>query len=377
MSERSGDAVANALSAEAADHTRAVAVYANALPSRRALRRGRLLSSIGYLDTVTFGFVQPNASLISRGENRACSSIRLIAYGAAEDAALLKRTDIEGRARVSQLQGTNFVASRRVAEDDKTARLVSRLISSAGPAFHIVISRSGGVLVCASLDDVTNPETPLSIDIAYESAVCAPLDQWQAGQPNQLTELKFTQAQADSLSVTLAKVYAAYPGVSKDPVIVWFAGSGVTQLDFTASSWRENGPTEGAITPAQLADSLEAFDLGSEVFEVPGSSIPNINRATIAAAVTQADTLGQRSELLGDYARAAGSDRARAMRALTRREFYVQRVTSTQAQSAEAGAAASAAAATAPSGPRTVTNSGPWTYDFETGRWQDDNLSPY
>lgn len=382
MSGRAGDDAAAALSAEASDHVRAVAVYANASPSRRALRRGRLLSGNGYLDTVTFGFVSPNAAHVSRGENRACTSIRLVPYGAVDDVALLGRTDGEGRAKVGPLAGLDgFVASRRIADDDKTALLVPRIVGATGPAFHVAISRLGGVLICASLDDVTDPTAPLAIDVAYESAVAAYEAEWLAGPPSSLVELKMTQAQADSLAVTLAKLYVAYPSIARDPVVVWNAGPAVERLDFTGAAWRDwpapQGPGADRATPAGVAASLGAFDLATEVFERPGTSVPSTSRALMASAVTRADTLGQRSELLGNYARAAGADRARAMQAVSRQEFYVQRVTSSQAQANDAGAAAAAAAATTPSGPRPVTNSGPWTYDFVTGRWQDENQSPY
>lgn len=382
MSGRAGDDAALALSAEAADHARSVATYANATPSRRALRRGRLLSANGYLDTVTFGFVTPNAAHVSRGENRACSTIRLVPYGDAEDAALLARTDAEGRGRVGPLDGTpGLVASRRVGSDDKTAALVQRIVGPAGPAFHVVISRSGGVLICASLDDVTDPAAPLAVDVAYEAALAADEAEWLGGPPGAFSELRLTSAQADSLAVTLAKLYCAYPAIARDPVVVPSTVFSLTRLDFTGAAWRDwpapQGPGEDRATPAGAAAAVGPFDLGTEVFERPGTEVPNTHRATMASAVTRADTLGQRSELLGDYARAAGADRARAMQAVSRREFYVQRVTSAQAQAGDAGAAAAAAAATAPSGPRPVTNSGPWTYDFETGRWQDENQSPY
>jgi hypothetical protein len=382
MSGRAGDDAALALSAEASDHARSVATYANAAPSRRALRRGRLLSSNGYLDTVTFGFVSPNASHVSRGENRECTTIRLIPYGDAEDAALLTRTDAEGRSLVGPLDGSpGLVASRRVASDDKTAALVPRMVGPAGPAYHVVISRLGGVLVCASLDDVTDPAAPLAVDVAYESALAADESEWLGGPPGSFSELKMTAAQADSLAVTLAKLYVAYPSIARDPVVASNAGPSVTRLDFTGGDWRDwpapQGPGATRATPAGAASVVGPFDLGAEVFERPGTAVPNTSRATMASAVTRADTLGQRSELLGNYARAAGADRARAMQAVSRREFYVQRVTSAQAQAGDAGAAAASAAATSPSGPRPVTNSGPWTYDFETGRWQDENLSPY
>lgn len=380
MSGTAADTVASVLSAEAADHVRSVATYSNAAPSRRALRRGRLLSSFGYLDDVSFGFVSPNPSLISRGENRECSTIRLTPYGAREDAALLLRTDAAGRNLVGPLEGTSgYVVSRRILEDDKTAALVRRLASTTGPAYHVVISRSGGVLICASLDDVTDPRAPLAVDIAYEAAVLAREEEWRAGPPATLEEMSLTRAQADSLAVTLSKLYTAYPSIARDPVLMPVEGPPFTRLDFTQASWRTWATPQppADVTPASAANSVGTFDLALEVFERPGTEVPRTGRATTAAAITQADTLGERSQLLGDYARTAGSDRARAMQAVSRREFYVQRVISAHAQADDAGAAAAGAAAAAPSGARTVTNSGPWTYDFLTGRWQDDEKSPY
>lgn len=378
MTGKAGDDAASVLTAEANDHARSVATYANASPSRRALRRGRLLSANGYLDTVTFGFITPNAAHVSRGENRACSSVRLIPYGATDDVALLTRTDAEGRARVALVDGLpGFVGSRTRGGDEKTAALVPRVVGAAGPAYHVVVSRLGGVLVCASLDDVTDPAAPLAVDIAYESEVVAYEAEWLGGQPGSFVELKLTADQADSLGVTLAKLYTAYPAMARDPVVVWNASQSVTHLDFTGNEWRDWPSSRGQGTPAVAAASIGAFDLATEVYETPGTEVPRTGRAVMASAVTRADTLGQRSALLGDYARTAGADRAQAMQAVSRREFYVQRVTSAQVQADAAGAAAASAAATTPSAQRVVTHSGPWTYDFTTGRWQDESLSPY
>lgn len=380
MSGSAADDASSVLASEASDHARSVATYANATPSRRSLRHGRLLSANGFLDSVTFGFVSPNASHVSRGENRECASIRLLPYGAMDDIALLARTDADGRRHVGPLEGNpGYVASRRVAEDDKTAALVPRITGAAGPAYHVVISRSGGVLVCASLDDVTDPRAPLAVDVAYESAVAAYETEWLAGPPSTLVELKMTAPQADSLAVVLGKLYAAYPSIARDPTVVWPPGTAPERLDFTGAAWRDWPTPQSAATdtPSAVAGRLPPFDLATEVFERPGTEVPRTGRATMASAVTRADTLGQRSELLGDYARVAGADRARAMQAVSRGEFYVQRVVSAQAQSDDAGASAAMAAAAAPSGPRPVSNSGPWTYDFVTGRWQDALLSPY
>lgn len=226
----------------------------------------------------------------------------VIGVGAVDDVALLGRTDGEGRAKVGPLAGLNgFVASRRIADDDKTALLVPRIVGVAGPAFHVAISRLGGVLICASLDDVTDPAAPLAIDVAYESAVAAYEAEWLAGPPSSLVELKMTQAQADSLAVTLAKLYVAYPSIARDPVVVWNAGPAVERLDFTGAAWRDwpapQGPGADRATPSGVASSLGAFDLATEVFERPGAVVPNTARASMASAVTRADTLGQRSEL--------------------------------------------------------------------------------
>lgn len=356
--------VAAVLSAEAADHARSVAAYANASPSRRALRRGRLLSSNGLRESVTFGFVSPNAALVSRGENRACATVRLVPYGVAEDADLLRRTDAEARLAVAPLAGSpGYVASRRVADDDKTAALVGRMTSPQGPAYHAVVSRAG-VLICASLDDVVDPASPLSVDVAYESAVGAPEVEWLAGPPGTLVQLGLTDDQADSIAVLLAKLYAAYPTMAQPPTPVWTYGTLAEQANFLDDLMSR----VGAVGP---------FDLASEVFEAPGTPAPRTGRSTAAAAVTLADTMGERSPLLGDYARLAASDRSRAMQATTRREFFVQRINSTHAQAEEAGTAAATAAAASPSVPRSVSNAGAQTYDFTTGRWQDENRSVY
>ncbi len=380
---QSVDALVSLLSGLSADHSRSAGYYGNVVgsPGPNSAPR-RVLSAIGFLESTQYQLVAPNATHVSRSEtDRSCASIRILPYGLREDATVLLSPVQQERRRIDAYALGN-VCVQDIDTTRKTVQVIERMVGAQGPAYHFIVDRRGGLYVCATLDDITDPTSPLSIDIALEGALVTPEKSWRAGRVTTLFELPLTPRQSDTLATLIAKLWTAYPPITRD-----FTPTGVnvvyqdlphqTELfNFTDGAWRTASEFDHANSdiPGILGAARNQlnFDLATDVFVSPSSRVRAV-RAVAATAVYHADTVGARSMLLGQYAALAGLERSQSMQTVSRREFFVQRLAEAQTDALHAANAASTTANAGPTSPTPpVTNTAPSVFDFSTGRWQDD-----
>jgi len=384
---QSVDALVSLLSSLSADHSRSAGYYGNVVgaPGPNSAPR-RVLSSIGFLESTQYQLVAPNATHVSRGEtDRPCALIRILPYGLREDSSVLLSPVQHERRRIDAYALGN-VCVQDIDTTRKTVQVIERMTGEQGPAYHFIVDRRGGIYVCATLDDTIDPASPLSIDIALEGALVAPEKSWRAGHVTTLFELPLTSPQSDTLATLIAKLWTAYPTITRD-----FTPTGITVVyqdlphqtelfNFTDGAWRTSSEFDHSNSdiPGILGAARNQlnFDLATDVFVAPSSRVRAV-RAVAATAVYHADTVGARSMLLGHYAELAGLERSQAMQTTSRREFFVQRLAEAQTDALHAANAASSAAGAGTASPTpSVSGAAPSVFDFTTGRWQDDQ-NPY
>jgi hypothetical protein len=321
--------------------------------------------------------VAPNATHISRGEDRVINRVVVQLYGLQADAGVLTSREPEDVNRVRDYDGAHVVTD--VLETGvKTLSALELMLGERGPARHFLIGRSGDLYIGAVLDDSTDPAYEDAVVIGLESACAASRESYEARAVTELVELPHSREQMDTFGVLLAKLRAAYSTIEReveDPAVPL-----LTKHNFTENEWRGVSPFDHTLSDWASVDATgSALDLdpATEVFDAPGAR-PRAARAVAELALGEADTVGARSELLSQYAVAAGVDRSSAMQAATRQEFFVQRIHRAQAatQEASAGAAHVQAAAQV----QTLVppaNIAPFVYDFATGRWQSGRQLPF
>lgn len=347
-------------------------------------RPGAWLSEIGFLASAPFAYAEADDTnlLPAPGEPRSITRVEIQLYGAARDYQRLtstlavdqveRSTRAPGQAGVAPYPGVpGYLGAGDLGSDtsvaEKTAWLLGAMRTvNSGTAYHAVITRAGAVYVTAPLDrPVLVGDAPdTSVAVAVEGACYRPRDGASA------VDAPLTEAQLTSLAVLVAKVHAAHPGIT----LAW--GEGL----------RFSGGTEGPVSGTEpwftrSADARTAFlarveregayDVATEVFL--RNPPPPSRRAEAQVAIGHVDTAGESSLLLGAYAEIAAEDRAASMQENPRTRYFVARARAAHRE-ADASAEAAARAASAPAlatPPAPATNTGPFVYDYATGRWGD------
>lgn len=399
------DAVSQALSRLAADTRRQTAYYGNVrgLPGSSARPR-RLLSDFGFPDNRSFSYVVPATALVvPHDPPRPVSTVTVHPYGLDSDLRrLTSRRPADRRVHTSggdavggvrPLADNADVYVSAALEDDtyapaKTARLLNNLTSArVGPAYHFIISRRGDIIVGAVLDHETTASAEdgdVTVDVALEGAFALRRADHEANRYDRaLIELPYTPLQVLVLSVLIAKLRTAYPTV---PAAL---GTGIRydwrgdlyrlapQLNFSSGAWRGVSPFDHSLSddPAfsHNLTTVAPFDLATQVFLTDQTPPPVATRSVAQTAISTADTAGEQSVLLANYATLAGPERANAMQSAPRVRFFVERI---NAASRDADNASGSSADTAAAGQRNpltpAASPDASTYDFQTGRWSDD-----
>lgn len=399
------DAVAQVLARVAADTRRTVAYYGNVrgLPGR-SRRPRRLLSETGFPAERTFSYVVPApAHVRAHDPPRTVTSVTLHPYGLADD--LRRLTSSRAADRRVRTAGTNtgtgvaplatdatFLVAGNVLPDTsapaKTASLIEAVVTARrGPAYHFVVTRRGDIIVAAVLDDETaasRSNAATTIDVALEGAFAIRRTDHEARRfDGTLYELPYTPTQMLTLSVLIVKLRTVYPavpttlgtGLVNDYRVADYRGA--PALNFSNGAWRNGGsPFDHALSdvPAFVTNlgTIPPFDLATQVFQPDQAPTPVATRTVAQTAIGQADTVGEQSVLLANYAALAGPERANAMQSAPRVRFFVERLNMAVR---DAHGASNSAADTAEGGrvdPLTpATNVDPHVYDFTTGRWGD------
>lgn len=392
----------------ASDRRRTVAYYGNveAQPGSSQAPR-RLLSDTGFPSTTQFTYLVPASAHVVRHEDpRAATRVTICPYGVVEDRARLVSTnETDRRVRTSNASGSTglrvcplndaYLVSAELDDDTyaeaKTVRLVQSITNPrGGPAYHVVINRRGDVIVAAALDDTTRASgdnAEVSIDVAVESALAIRQADHAARQLNELVELPFTTPQLAALAALIGKLAAAYPAITQRLTPATTSGAGyayrwpittpdATPRNLTSGAWRAHSPFNHEDSDAprifRIAADRRPFDLTTEVFRSADAPRARTGRAEAQAAVSQADTAGAESVMLGAYAALAGEERATEMQQATRLQVFVQRIAMAHHDAAEAGqAAGQVAEAGSPAAPSPAANVSPHVFDFTTGLWGD------
>lgn len=194
-----------------------------------------------------------------------------------------------------------------------------------------------------------------------ESGLSILQSRYTARNYTEFLETSFTENQLFQLSVLVAKLKTIYPTISYD---YRFNFTGATKTNFINNN---------EINDLILAQG--SFDAATEIFIVPQSRPVSTGRAVARTAIAQVDTMGALSPIMGNYVDIAAPERASDIAFTQRRQIFVERVRTAhrEAENAAQGAQTASAAAEL-SGDNTevpAINTGPQTYDFETGLWGD------
>ena len=371
----------NALTARGTSRRARAPVYLNRR-GHAAGRHGAWLSEIGFLASAPFAYAEADDTnlLPAPGEPRLISRVEIHLYGAARDYQRLtsqlavdrveRSTRSPGQAGVApypDVQG--YLGAGDLGDDttvpEKTARLLGAMRAvNSGTAYHTVITRAGAVYVTAPLDrPVLVGDAPdSSVAVAVEGACYRPREGATA------VDAPLTEAQLVALAVLVAKVRAAHPGVA----LAWGEGLRFSGGAEGPVSGTEPWLTRSADARAAFIARVEregAYDVATEVFL--RNPPPPSRRAEAQVAIGHVDTAGESSLLLGAYAEIAAEDRAASMQENPRTRYFVSRARAAHRE-ADASAEAAAHAAAAPAlaaPPAPATNSGPFVYDYLTGRW--------
>lgn len=410
----SSDQLQRALARYASDQRRTIAYYGNMRPSpgSEGVPR-RLISDFGFPVESSFTYIIPAANLVDRShENRTpISQIVIRPYGMREDRNRLvsqRATDRRRATRWTEEEpGVRTVESlpnvilpaylnNYTANSAKTARLVQKMVNARqGPAYHFVVTRSGSVIVVASIDDevfASGTESDYTIDIAIEGAAGMLSADWEARRyENTVFELPYTALQLYSLRVLLAKLVTAVPEITntirplsaRTPGLngIFFdydttqGSTVIVRYNFTMNA-SEGFPISYAASdvPAfqEALVATPSFDVTTEVFRPHTPTPPIATREEVRDAVTRVATLGELSPALASYATYAGAERSADMASASRSRFFVARINVAHRDADDAGGHASAVGAGANHGaPIPATNFEPHTFDFDTGFWGD------
>ncbi len=400
------DALSQVLGRMSNDYRQTVAFYGN-IQGRPGIRRTprRLLNDTGFLETTDFTYLVPSPSHVEVGSDpRANTSIVLHPYGLREDVQrLISDEPADRRVRSSDHMGHNqpgVVAypgapSWIISADqslstvglNRTINLVRRVTNAhQGPAYHFIVNRAGDIIVTAALDDIVRAfrSSETSIDVAVETAIAIPRQEWADKQYDNMVELPLTVLQLTTLSILCAKLLTAYPAITRDETGLIYAWP--TDYPQTHVSNFQTDPPAASIPFDYSQANREAFflqvttqglfDLSTEIYRpVATAPTPIATRTEARTSISTADTAGALSVRLGNYAGVAAAERSTEMQSSVRRRFFVQRINTTNHDADGASAAAahvSASVTTMGHQPAAVQNYEPMAYNYATGLWGDD-----
>lgn len=412
MTNHAGSTMQQVLTRFANDRRRAAVTYANATGNAGSAGvPRRLLSDQGFAANRQFTYVTPHPSHITRNiELR--TPIRLITlhpYGLTADRSILTATQAATR-RVAVRRGagvrgvypltdTVLVPANHDADSvtvGKTSALLTRVTQAgSGPAFHVILPRTGDVIVCASLDDevlAVPALAEISINVALEGGLGVQRAAWEARDFSQLVELPYTADQLYALEVLIAKIRSVVSGIplsflngtptaSMSGIAYMFPTDvqGAQQYNFTNGAWQGQSPLfhENSDVPAVTTaiQAIPPFDTATQVFRPPQAPAPVATRTVVQPEIATVDTVGQSSPLLAAYATLAAAERSTDMQAAPRVRFFTERINTAHQDAdhaADQGTTAQAAATTRT--PPAAVNAGPHVFNFTTGFWGDDEL---
>lgn len=409
------EVLSGALTRLANDRRRRITQYANAAPRPgSSASPQRLLSDVGFLESVQFSYINANAAHVTPPDDDAPRDIRqfaLVAYGLQLDAqrfsapnAVIRTARGSGVSGLAAFSGLSSVlVSAELSELTYSAQkndLVRRYMTQRrnGPAYHFLVDRMGGVTVGPALDyrtSVIPARSEHGVFIGLEGALGITREDFEAGRTSAFFELPYTSLQMLTLTILLAKLFTAYPSVPRTvsapsdnttPALLYYAATPagpLTPRNFSNGAWRDveaNGFDYSASDNAALQQALSqegAFDLATEIFRPLQAPTAIAARDVARTAIGTVDTAGAQALMLGAYTSIAAPERANDMEAQTRRQMFVQRIRTTHSDADEAG---SHAAATTEGGntlsptQAAVTNTDPHTYNYATGVWGDGEV---
>lgn len=409
MTAHAGSTMQQVLTRFSNDRRRAAVTYANARENEGSSGvPRRLLSDQGFAANRQFAYVVPHPSHITRS-NEQRTTIRLITlhpYGLTADRQILTSTQAATR-RIANRRGpgvrgvyplTNTVLVPANHDADsvtvgKTTTLLTRVTQpGAGPAFHVILPRTGDVVVCASLDDEVLAVPTLasvSINVALEGGLGIRREDWDSRNFSQLVELPYTADQLYALEVLIAKIRNAVLGIplsflngmptsGMSGIAYVFPADvqGAQQYNFTNGAWQGQSPLfhENSDIPAVTAaiQAIPPFDTATQVFRPPQAPAPVATRTVVQPEISNVDTVGQSSPLLAAYATLAAAERSTDMQTAPRVRFFTDRINTAHRDAdhaADQGTTAQAAATTRT--PPAAVNADPHVFNFTTGFWGD------
>ncbi len=340
---------------------------------------GGWLSEIGFYASRPFAYAQADTSNLmpAPDDPREVTGVELVIYGLKRDAdrlsatsgadALIRATRASGATGRAPFPGAaDYLGAADLADDSslpaKTSSLLARIrTSGSGEAYHAVVTRAGAVYITASVAQEVAAEGGVGkVRVAVEGAA------YKLRSGGDLLDAPPTQAQQETLAVLVAKLRAIYPGLPlsylirvEEPVpalgALWWTRTSQAALDFEA-----------------LVTNEGVYDASSEVFRSrpPATS----HRAESQIALGHVDTLGESSLILAAYSDIAAADRSEQMQEPGRVRHFVQRARTSLQDADHSGEAAGHVAAADSFAPviAPATNSGPFVYNYRTGRWGDN-----
>lgn len=336
---------------------------------------GGWLSDVGFYVARPFAYALADTSnLMPAPEDpREVTEIEFVLYGVKRDAerlvssAPLRTTRASGATGIAPFPtDAGYVGAADLGDDtivaEKTTSLLARIRSAgSGDAYHVVVARNGAVYVAASVaQEVASEGAVGKVRVAVEGAA------YRLRTATEILDVPPTQAQLESLAVVVAKLRAIYPGIplsyqirAEEPVAaittLWWDRVEQARSDFEA-----------------LVTNEGVYDASAEVFRAapPAQS----QRAEAQIVLGHTETLGESSLVMAAYADIAAADRSEQMQQPGRVRHFVQRARTSLQDADHSGEAAGHVAAADSFTPviAPATNTGPFVYNYRTGRWGDN-----
>lgn len=336
---------------------------------------GGWLSDVGFYVARPFAYARADTSnLMPVPEDpREVTEIEFILYGVRRDAERLSASTPLRTSRATGATGiapfptdAEYVGAADLSDDttvaEKTTALLARIRSvGSGDAYHAVVMRNGAVYVTASVaQEVASDGGVGKVRVAVEGAA------YRLRTATETLDAPPPRAQLESLAVVVAKLRAVYPGVpvrclirSEESVAaittLWWDRVEQARADFEA-----------------LVTNEGVYDAAAEVFRAapPAQS----QRAEAQIVLGHTETLGESSLVMAAYADIAAADRSEQMQQPGRVRHFVQRARTSLQDADHSGEAAGHVAAADSFTPviAPATNTGPFVYNYRTGRWGDN-----
>jgi hypothetical protein len=404
------DTLSEALARLANDQRRTAPQYANiqARPGNANTPR-RLISDVGFLQARQFAYVaahQANYLYNNTESPREIRQVVLVPYGLSDDYARITSTRPQDRlvhAVTGSPSGGMSVApfgsgilmsgglNNLTYSGPKTANVIRRMTTTAGPAYHFVVNRRGDISVGPGVDARTTaiPDfADLAVFIAVESALVISRQDHEDRRFDRIVELPLTGDQLITLAVLVNKLLVVLGSQFPRQFSETLTNSG------TGFTYRTAEPVTGVTlrnfqaVPApgfdytlssapgffNLVARQGSFDLATQVWRPLAGPTPVVGREEVRGALSTIDTAGAESVYLGAYATLAAGERSNEMQAVPRTQLFAQRQRVSYRDGRTAAEQSSNVAETGnvavlPS--EVPANYEPHTYDFVTGLWGD------